>query len=376
MEDKVIEIKMDDPIIECCPIEVNKEELLSIFKIGSRSKYEHKMVEFVENFLKSEKIEYTKDSLGNIYNLDYKDSPMVCAHMDTVQDEVDEFGAKFAKIYDDKIIRSYGVLGGDDKCGIYICMELLRNFPDLNFCFCVQEENGMVGSKLVAEENAEKLKNISYGLIFDRRGNSDIICYQNDYGTKDFENEIEKIGVFWGYKAERGMSSDCNTFKKFFSCCNLSCGYYNPHSKNEYVVIKDLEEALKFGADILYNITDSFEPYVPTYKKTTYPSNYYHKTRKSYGYNDFDNIDDFGNTNSFGDDYYYDEYGVFHLRKSKQKEEEKETKKLKIVKMCDECGKYGQTIEIKSLSNLRICKDCVKKILKELLRLSFGDTDD
>ena len=107
---------------------IDKEKLLEIFKIGSMSAKEHNMIEYVENFLKEEKIEYTKDSMGNLYNFNHKDCPMICAHLDTVQHETDVFAAKFAKVYDDKMIRSYGVLGGDDKCGVYICMELLRYY--------------------------------------------------------------------------------------------------------------------------------------------------------------------------------------------------------------------------------------------------------
>ena len=332
---------------------INEEELLSIFKIGSMSKCEHKMVEFVENFLKKEEIEYEKDEMGNIYNFNFKDQPMVCAHMDTVQDEVDAFGAKFAKIYDGEIIRSYGVLGGDDKCGVYICMELLRTFRDLNFCFCVQEEIGMLGSKFVAKNNKEKLKNIAYGLIFDRRGNSDIICNQNDYGTKLFEEDLHHIGKYYKYKPARGLSSDANTFRDYFSCANISCGYYEPHSKNEYVVLEDVENALNFGADIIFNLDRTYAPEVKTYN-----SGY---TRTVYGYNDYDD--------------YYSDYGYFprkYGKKKKNKEEEKEKKPRTTYTLCDNCNKYGDTIEIKA-TNTILCKDCAKKIVEELIELAYGE---
>ena len=360
MENKdIIELNLGEPIIGALPMTVNKEELLSLFKIGSMSKQEHNMVEFVEKFLKEEKIEYTKDSLGNIYNFNYENMPMISAHLDTVQDETDAFGAKFAKIYDDKFIRSYGVLGGDDKCGVYICMELLREFRELNFCFCVQEEIGMIGSKFVAENEKEKLKKIAYGLIFDRRGSGDIICYQNDYGTKDFEEELKDVGKYYKYSPAKGFASDCNTFKEFFSCANLSCGYYNPHTKNEYVKIDEVENALNYAVDILYNVVDVFTPYKPTYSKTTYPSSY--NGRRSWGYND-----------DYYDDYYYGE-SFNYKNKKKSKEEEKEKKKKKIsYTLCDCCNKYKDTIEIKKL-NVILCKDCAREIAKELIDIAYEE---
>jgi len=32
----------------------------------------------------------------------------------------------------------------------------------------------------------------TYGIIPDRKGDSDLICSKNDYGTEDFEKEILK----------------------------------------------------------------------------------------------------------------------------------------------------------------------------------------
>jgi putative aminopeptidase FrvX len=38
-------------------------------------------------------------------------------------------------------------IGGDDKCGVYACLELLKELPNLKAAFFVSEETGCHGSK-------------------------------------------------------------------------------------------------------------------------------------------------------------------------------------------------------------------------------------
>lgn len=254
---------------------MDKKLLLDIFQIPAQSGEEEKMRDFIIKFLQFEEIPYTVDSVGNVYNITCTTRPLLNAHMDTMQNEVDGIFQKFAKIYNNQFLKGYGIIGADDKCGIYIILELLKT-NEFNFLFTVQEESGCIGSNYFI--NNKEFSYIPYGITFDRCGASDILCVQNDYGTKKFENVLEKIGKPFGYKPARGVFSDADQISEQISTCNLSVGYYGHHTKGEFVDIIELENAVNFTQAILDNVEEKFEA-----PEKTYGSGFYR-----YGYKDFE----------------------------------------------------------------------------------------
>jgi len=57
--------------------------------------------------------------------------------------------------------------------------------------------------------------------------------------------------------------------KKFdFSCINLSIGYYDYHSKYEYVVIEDVENGINIGKKIIESIGNKYHLMVRQNDKT------------------------------------------------------------------------------------------------------------
>jgi tripeptide aminopeptidase len=271
--------------------------LLDIFRIGSMSQYEEKQIAYIENFLESRKIPFTVDQMGNIYCFEYENRPILNAHMDTVQDEYDDFLSKYARIKDG-ILKSYGVLGGDDKCGIYIILHLLDEGEKFNFIFTVQEEIGTVGARFVEKELGDELRKFPYLITIDRKGNGDIICEKNDYGTKEYEKALEEVGKDFGFKATHGVLCDSDVFSNKLSCCNLSSGYYNPHSKKEFVVLEDLLNTLMFVKEFINKVDTKFEaPNKKVYKG--YLSSTYSKKNYSGGY---------GYGYGYDDDEVYDDY--------------------------------------------------------------------
>ena len=214
---------------------MNKELLIDIFKIPAPSGFEDMMSFFVKNKLKEMNIDFQEDETGNIYNISHNGSPLLSAHLDTVQDDVDVKLTDFIRLKQG-IISGYGVIGGDDKCGIFLILEALKYNNKINFVFFVQEESGGVGSSFFIRKNT--LSNIPYCLVLDRRGNGDIICTSNNYGTKDFETFLIEIGKEFSYKKSAGTFSDADNLNSLISCANISVGYYNAHTKNEYVNIR------------------------------------------------------------------------------------------------------------------------------------------
>ena len=59
------------------------------------------------------------------------------------------------------------------------------------------------------------------------------------------------------------------------SCVNISCGYYNPHTDNEFTVKKDLLNALDFTKHIITSCTSVYRhKYQSTYKGSYFENAY------------------------------------------------------------------------------------------------------
>lgn len=259
---------------------MDKQLLLDIFRIPSQSGYEDDMNAFIIDFLRKEAIPYSVDDIGNIYNVNCRNRPLLNAHTDTVQDDTDGKLQKLVKIYNNRFLKGYGVIGADDKCGIYIILQLLKT-NEFNFLFTVQEESGLMGSSYFMSKN--DISYIPYGLTFDRYGSSDILCTSNDYGNQKFEDALEVVGREFGYRPAMGVLSDADNISDQISTCNLSVGYYGHHTKSEFVDINELENAVNYAQAILDNIQEKFE--APD-KRNSY------KYYSGYGYYDDDYFTD------------------------------------------------------------------------------------
>ena len=258
-------------------MDLDKKLLMDIFKIPSQSYKEEEVSDFIQKYLTEIDVPFYIDRLGNIYNLDYKNQPLLSAHMDTVQDDTDAILTDYITIRGD-ILSGYGVIGGDDKCGIYIILNILKTIK-VNFIFSIAEEVGCVGvSTFITEEH--DFKDIPYGLILDRRGNSDIICLRNQYGTLEFETALAEIGKVFEYSPASGVMSDADHLSEKISCANLSVGYYNPHTKHEFVKLSELSKANYFVYSIIKNVKEKFSSpykYYGTYDGYNYSKNMFYE---------------------------------------------------------------------------------------------------
>jgi tripeptide aminopeptidase len=242
--------------------------LKKMYMINSCSKNENQLQLFIREQLKRMDIGYKVDKHNQTYNVSNPKQPLLSAHADQV-------GHKPLKRLTDKngIISGDVNLGADDKNGIFIILELLKKFPDLNFIISNQEE---IGGKIQVLLPTLDLSHIPYGLVFDRRGNGDIIGVDNNYCTSVFEADIAMIGKAYGYKPETGIYSDADHIREYLSCVNLSCGYYNAHSDTEYTVKKDVINCIDFAVGIIENITDFYaNPEIIDYKNCSQLDDFY-----------------------------------------------------------------------------------------------------
>ena len=282
-------------------MDLNKfKELLSV---PTKTYQEDKMVKYLlDELSQMEGIEVVCDEHKNIYVTkgtlgEGEFYPMFISHTDTVHNLVDEiivkeeyllrpytFGKDFGseqvlclKAYD-KDGKPTGI-GGDDKCGIYICLELLRQLDKVKVAFFVSEETGCHGSKMV---NLDFLKDVGYCTQYDAPG--DHLISFSCMGTVlfDIESDFYKIAynaISEGFHNEMLVQAHPYTDimimkqKSDLSCINMSCGYYNMHTSNEFVSIYDVERAIIAGKNMVERLglkkyVFEHKPNIPTYTST------------------------------------------------------------------------------------------------------------
>lgn len=278
------------------------ELLKELYKTFSPSSKEQMMRMFITSLVSNEevygKLVVTEDK-GNIY-ITKGESPLyptVVAHMDQVQsfeltDVIESNGMLFG-INSEK--KTFAGLGADDKNGIWIALKVLMTEPVLKIAFFKEEEIGCLGSN---EADLNFFKDSCYILQPDRKGNSDIIF--NAAGTilasANFKDKVSKIGEKYKYTSNTGMMTDVKTLvdrNVGVSCCNISCGYYNPHSTTEYTVFEDLNNAYSFIKDIIHTLGYTKYEYTKPVPKCTY----------KHGIIDWDAYD-YGQSSSYKEPYY------------------------------------------------------------------------
>ncbi len=232
------------------------ERLKEVLVIQSESYKQWRMFAFLIRKLEALGVKYFVID-GNIYAQkgEAKVFPCAIAHMDTVHDIVEdltilEVGHKLTGF--NRYTMKQSGIGGDDKVGIYIALECLRHFDNFKVAFYRDEEVGCDGSY---DSYMGFFDNVSFVLQADRRGNSDFITRASgtQLSSKQFKKAMSPIIKKYGYSYNDGMMTDVMALKENglkVSCANISCGYYEPHMKNEYVDVRDVDQCLHMMIEI------------------------------------------------------------------------------------------------------------------------------
>lgn len=257
--------------------------LKQVLEIPTYTGKEDLMIEFIENFCKENNLDYYLDSKRNIYvtkgNIQENEFyPCVVAHTDTVHRDqqnlietrtnikIKSFPTKEKTTmlmgWNPKNNSATGI-GGDDKCGVYICLKMLLKTDVLKAAFFVEEETGMHGSK---NSDPEFFKNVGYAIQFDAPTNNwfsetllGIPIWNNNFFNACegllTENKIDNI-------SHDPYTDVLQLRKKFDFCCAVfPTGYYNQHSASEYVIQEETEQCFVIGMQAvkkLGNIKYSF----------------------------------------------------------------------------------------------------------------------
>jgi len=197
---------------------------------------------------------------------------LLVAHMDTVH-----ITPPIDIINKNGIISSPQGIGGDDRCGIYIILEIIKELR-CSVLFTEDEEIGAKGAKKFCNSPIMKNVSVNYIIEFDRRGNNDAVFYDCD--NEEFEEFITSNSFFrfaWGSFSDITFIAPCLKV----AAVNLSSGYYNAHTLREYIDLKEVVAIIKEAKKIISTPSEKFE-YIETmsYYDDWY-SNYYSGYKKN-----------------------------------------------------------------------------------------------
>lgn len=140
-----------------------------------------------------------------------------------------------------RTVTKHGVgIGADDRAGCGIVWKLRKLGHSL--LITSGEECGCIATHRIMRSSywRNKIAEHAFAVEFDRRHNNDIVFY--DVGTNAFAKYVEEQT---GYKPAPGSVTDISYLCKNICGVNMSVGYYNEHSSDEHLVIKEFERTLQ-----------------------------------------------------------------------------------------------------------------------------------
>jgi len=238
---------------------MNISLLKRLLKVPTFTGTEVLMIEWLMNYFQARHdCTAHQDWRGNVYvTKGVADTyPCVCAHTDTVHRPtkviiLEERGKLFAMDWEGKMVGC----GGDDKAGIYLCLQMLEQLPALKAAFFVSEETGCHGSRNCSEE---WFRDVGYVMEFDSPCD-DILTFTCD-GTQlfpvqgpFFEAAYPQFQKFGAMNWQHHPFTDVSVLKRKFNfpCLNLPAGYFRMHRTEEYVVPSAVENSLQLGLELV-----------------------------------------------------------------------------------------------------------------------------
>lgn len=171
---------------------------------------------------------------------------MLVAHLDTVAERAPQ-NLYLKEQEGFKIIYSDGILGADDRAGIYAILKILQTNLRPSVLFTTDEEIGGYGAIHFVHEVKEPIKPVHYMIEIDRKGQNQSVFYDN-FGPL-FEEYINNFG----FNTNKGLFSDisiiCRAWK--IAGVNISAGYYFEHTANEFLIFDYLKNTINKVIEML-----------------------------------------------------------------------------------------------------------------------------
>jgi hypothetical protein len=190
---------------------------------------------------------------GKHYVLWYRGEGLPClvAHIDTVYDR-DRNWSKRPILHNEEYLWSPMGIAGDDRCGVYACMQLFTEL-DVNVLFTDLEERGGAGASEACGES--KLASVPYFIEIDRRNAKEAVFYNEEESlVPEF---VDVVRMY--FKIAQGSFSDISILGSHFKVAsvNLSAGFYNEHSKcSEYIQLPSLQYTIQTVPKLIEELGD------------------------------------------------------------------------------------------------------------------------
>lgn len=220
-------------------------------------KYSHGDIRYFKKLLSMEQHELHKEVLSVLTREGYKtynipgsyvyapgDIPvLLCAHLDTVHPIKPTMDTIFLD-QEKGVIWGPNGIGGDDRCGVYNILDILKKGYKPHVIFSWDEEIGGVGASKFADyvdaifgkDILDTIGEINFAIQLDRKGFGEAVYYE--LNSPEFEEYISSFG----FKTEIGSYTDiceyCPTFG--FAGVNVSAGYLNEHTDREMIFLGEM----------------------------------------------------------------------------------------------------------------------------------------
>ena len=257
----------------------NLKHLKEVLSIPTKTWKEELMIQYLMDYCKEKGFKSEIDSNGSVYVTKGKAEiyPCVVAHIDTVHEPVEmvvneenlpnaQGEIKLSlKAYEKDTGNPTGI-GGDDKAGVFICLKMLEHFDNIKAFFPVAEETGCHGS---SDADKTFFKDVGYAIQFDSTENDTMSLTL--MGVKLFEEESNFFTSVKDIILEHGLKNwhnhpytDTMKLKENFDfpCLNFAAGYYNYHTKDEYVVVDDVQNTCEMSVKIIETLGEKQYTYI------------------------------------------------------------------------------------------------------------------
>lgn len=224
---------------------------------------EERMKSFVLDCVSDVELSVETDEIGNLFITKGEAElyPCIATHLDEIHSPCDREviieGDRILTV--DRLWNHVGC-GADDKNGLWIIINLLREEPVLKVALFVQEERtgDVAGCRGARACDLSFFNDVKFVLECDRKGSSDVVSVgmgDTQLCGQDFISQ--QLLNKYGYEIVRGGKTDVVELKMrglAVPVCNISCGYYDAHKNSEYTKFSELQNCLSFLRDVLKSI--------------------------------------------------------------------------------------------------------------------------
>jgi putative aminopeptidase FrvX len=250
-----------------------KQRLIEVLSVPSFSGKESQMTKYLLNYCEKNNLSAYSDEYGNVYVTkgiaDYY--PCVVSHIDTVHPitemEIRDAGDVLFAMTPDGLRTG---IGGDDKAGVFVCLEMLMETDVLKAAFFVAEEVGCLGSYL---SDKKFFENVGYAIQFDAPYDNWISITSDGVQLFEIDSEFyKKIEPIFETDM-RGYSRKClgnhpytdvSALKSLyeFACINYSVGYERMHSPHEIVIVSNVLKCLEMAKKMVKSLGNTKYEYL------------------------------------------------------------------------------------------------------------------